>query len=369
LQKSRKSTAHISGIFVCSLFFILIGSFGFSAERSYEAQFFTNQLHNKLDFARLERTGIKRIVYRVFWDDEIKGGLYFTNSRFRTIEPSLEQLIEELRVQRSGLELCAWMIGRKFKWVKNTGILDYKYENGRSERIPKLDIFNPEALQKLIDVFRELASKKIGCILIQDDFTLRFNEGFSSWGKAKFTDSTQVPAREKLMMQRDTPYNKSWKRVKIKQLNKVLQWIVQSCKRVNSGIKIGINIYYETPVFTKKAENWYSHNLRKIMNTGIDYIYLMSYHRQIKQEMKLSESKNRQMFRKIVSKAYDICKEKLIVKIQTRDWETSELVPVEEIKAYLALIPPQVKRICFTPITPEDYDYLQEIIGGAGSKR
>jgi biofilm PGA synthesis lipoprotein PgaB len=210
-----------------------------------------------------------------------------------------------------------------------------------------------------------LASHKIDCILIQDDFILRYNEGFSNWGRAQFAGAAGVPAKEKLMMAAGTPYNLNWKKVKIARLNKVLKLIVRSCKSINSAIKVGMNVYYEAPIRVEDAEAWYSHNLREIAGTGLDYIYLMSYHRQIKDEMKLSETKNRELFKQIVEKAYDICKEKLIVKIQLRDWKTGQRIPAKEVKAYLALVPPQVKRICFTPVTIKDYDYLEEIIGSS----
>jgi hypothetical protein len=63
-----------------------------------------------------------------------------------------------------------------------------------------------------------------------------------------------------------------------------------------------------------------------------------------------------------VEKAYQICKEKLIVKLQIRDWNTSERLPADEVKAYLNLIPPQVHRVCFIPVMLYDLDYLEEII-------
>lgn len=347
------------------LLIAILTSFGFgenSVPRTYEAQFFTVKLPGKLDYKRLEQTGISRIIFRVFWDDEEKGGLYFENSLFRTLEPNLPLLIADMKRSRSGLKLCAWMIARKFKWLNDTTMLDYQFENGERTPVRKLDIFNPLVLQKLIELYKELASHRIDRVLIQDDLTLRYNEGFSNWGKAKFTAETSAPASEKLMMRKKTPYNDNWNRIKISQLNKVISLLVKTCKRVNSGIKVGMNVYYEAPVFTKKAEAWYAHNLEQIMETGLDYIYLMSYQRQIKNELKLSENKNRQMFKKIVDNAYRICKDKLIVKIQLRDWQTSERVPVEEVKAYMALIPPRVKNICFTPVTLEDYDYLKEIL-------
>ncbi|MFC2141102.1 poly-beta-1,6-N-acetyl-D-glucosamine N-deacetylase PgaB [Acidobacteriota bacterium] len=289
------------------------------------------------------------------------GGLYFVNTQFRTLEPALEKIIEEFDFKK--FDLCAWMIGRKFNWLENTTLLDYQYENQARQVIRKLDVFNPDAVKKLITVYKELASHKIQCILIQDDFTLRYNEGFSNWGKAKFTTLTGKPAREELMMQKNTPYNLNWNRVKVNQLNTVLKQIVQNCKSVNSGIKVGINIYYETPLYIKRSEAWYGHNLSEIVETGVDYIYLMSYHRQVKDEMRLSETRSRALFKEIVEKAYQICKEKLIVKLQTRDWNTSEQIPADEVKAYLNLIPPQVHRVCFTPVTPDDLDYLEYILG------
>ena len=288
------------------------------------------------------------------------GGLYFNNTRFRVEEPALEQLISEFDFHQ--LQLCAWMIGRHFNWIQETSLLDYQWENGARQPVRKLDLFNPDAVKKLITVYKELASHKINCILIQDDFTFRYNEGFSNWGKAKFTAATGVPANEERMMQKNTLYNSTWTHVKIKQLCQVLKQIVQNCKMVNSAIKIGMNVYYETPVYPERAEAWYAHNLEAIMETGVDYIYLMSYHRQIKQEMNLSETRNRMLFKDIVAKAYRVCKEKLVVKLQLRDWNTGERIPPEEVRAYFALIPPEVERVCFTPVTPEDFDYLQEIL-------
>jgi hypothetical protein len=308
----------------------------------------------------LKNIGIQKIIYRVFLDDEEKGGLYFNNTRFKTLEPALERLITEFDYKQ--MDLCAWMIGRNYKWADQS-LFDYQYENGYRQVVRKLDLFNPKVVQNLLEVYRELASHKIDCILIQDDFAIRYNEGFSNWGKAHFARAAQVPAREKLMIQKNTPYNLTWNRVKINQLNKLLQLIVRGCKRVNSAVKIGINIYYETPLYEERAEAWYSHNLKDILAAGVDYIYLMSYHRQIKEEMKFDETRNRAFFKELVEKAYQICKEKLIVKIQLRDWTTGERIPVEEVRVYLGLIPSRVQRVCFTPVTLDDLDYLEEILG------
>lgn len=361
----KGNTSLKSGIISCSLFLFFLGSWLYPGApppyRHYEIQSFTLGLHHQVDYHRLNNIGITKIIYPVFKDDETNGGLYFVNTQFRTLEPALEKIIEEFDFNK--FDLGTWMIGRKFNWLENTSILDYQYENKTRLLIRKLDIFNPHAVKKLITVYKELASHKIRFILIQDDFTLRYNEGFSNWGKVKFTSVTGVPAREELMMQTDTPYNLNWNRVKINQINGILKQIVRDCKSVNSGIKVGINIYYETPLYAKRSEAWYGHNLGEILETGIDYIYLMSYHRQIKNEMHLDETRSRTFFKEIVEKADQICKEKLVVKLQTRDWNTGEQIPADEVKAYLDLIPPQVHRVCFTPVAPDALDYLEEILG------
>ncbi len=328
--------------------------------RTYEIQFFSAKLPDQVNFTRLKDLGIDKIIFPVFEDNETDGGLYFVNTRFRTLEPKLEQIIQGFDYK--AFDLCAWMLTRKFGWIDDPLLLDTRYENGTSQVIRKLDLFNPNVLQKLTTVYRELASRKIDAILIQDDMIIRHNEGFSNWGKAHFSNVTGVPAKEYLMMQKNTPYNRSWNRVKIHRLNNVLKTLVQNCKMVNTAVKVGINVYYETPLYVERAEAWYGHNLREILETGVDYIYLMTYHRQIKEEMGLSESRSRMLFKEIVESAYQICKEKLIVKVQLRDWATGERIPVEEARAYFDLIPSQVERVCLVPVTVDDFDFLKELL-------
>lgn len=366
MQNLPKNTARQIGIISCSLLVLLLISItgtGRAADRTYEIQFHDTKLHKKLDYNRLYNIGVQKIIYRVYQDDENHGGLFFDNTQFKTLSPGLQDMLDE--PGRKKLDFCAWMITRTFKWIDDPKLLDYQYKNGELRTVRKLDLFNPAVMQKLIGVFRELASHRIDCILIQDDLTIRHNEGFSQWGKAKFRQTTQVPPREAQMMKKNSPFYLNWQRIKMNQLKSILKTLVQACKRVNSGIKIGINIYYETPVFEKRSEAWYGHNLREILDTGVDYIYLMSYHRQIKSELKHSEDRNRVFFKELVEKAWTICRDKLIVKIQVKDYQTGEQIPAEEVKLYLNLVPRQVKRICFTPLTPDDYDYLEDIIGAA----
>jgi biofilm PGA synthesis lipoprotein PgaB len=328
--------------------------------RKFEIQLHSADINGKLQHQELIDLGIDRILVRVFEDQPESGGLFFYNSVFRVIDPVFDRLTVEF--ERNHLDLFAWMIARKFNWVENSYYFDYMVENGNRKPVRKFDIFNPDAVEKIIEVYRELAAKKIQGILIQDDFFIRYNEGFSNWGKAAFTHYTHLLARENLMLDSGTSYGQSWIQVKIDQINRVLSRIVKACKEVNPAIRIGMNVYYETPYFFQKARLWYAHELSDLVKNDIDYIYLMSYHRQIKKELNLSESGNRELFKKILESACRISGPKLIVKLQIRDWDTAALIPVSELKAYLNLIPPEVRRICLTPVKTGDFGYIKEII-------
>lgn len=337
---------------------------GNAQTHTYQAQFLSVNILGQLNYKKFSGIGIRTLIVRVFQDEGITGGLFFHNSHFRTLDTRLEKISAEMKSQEQeiNLDLCAWMITRKFNWIPYTYLFDYRYENGRRELVRKFDIFNPAAVDKIVAIYKELAAKDIDSILIQDDFFLRYNEGFSDWGKANFSQAVGLPAHEKLMMSADTPYNKKWNRLKREQLIKVLTLIIKGCKQVKPAIKLGMNIYYETPLFIERGENWYAHNLQEIVNTGIDYIYLMSYHRQVKRELRLTESENRLLVGRIIEKAYGICKEKLIVKLQIRDWDTGDYIPLEEVSAYLDMIPQGVGGICFIPVKADDGDYLEKLI-------
>ena len=305
IGKFKKKIILKTSVFMWCLFLF----FSFSA-REYEIQFHTVNLNNKINNQILKKAGITKVFIRVFENKNSNKGLFFKNSVFRVANPILNKLISNPDFK--DLQVWAWMISRKFNWIKQSEYFDFEYQGGRKKRIKKLDVFNPEALKKIISVYRELARKKISGILIQDDLYIGHNEGFSNWGKAQFGIDTGIRPKEKLMVNKKSICYKHWIRTKTNQINKVLKLIVRNCKAVNPEIKIGMNIYYETPLFTKRSGAWYSHNLKDITNTGIDFIYLMSYHRQIKKEMKLTEEKNRALFKKIITNAHKICQDKLV---------------------------------------------------------
>lgn len=387
MPKSRKSIDPGSGIlfFNWIIFSILISWYAAArplspgdsvtntlTNREYELQFMNADLAGRIDHEALAQIGIGKVIVRSFKNDASDGGLYFRNSFFNVLQPYLERLGPEFSSRHSGLHLWAWMIGRKFNWEEETKYFDYEFAagaGGQGDRriVRKYDLFNPDAVDRIVGVYKELAAKNIQGILIQDDLFIRYNEGFSNWGKAKFTLITHLPLSINLAMRSHTAYSQNWNRIKINQVNHVLSRIVGACKAVNPEIRVGMNIYYETPLYVRRAEKWYAHNLKEIVKTGIDHIYLMTYHRQMKEEMKFDEVRNRQVFQLVVNRASEVCGDKLVVKLQIKDWHTGRRIPLTELREYLRLIPPAVKRICFTPLTPADLDYIKQVVDGEKS--
>ncbi len=387
MPKSRKSIDPRSGIlfFNWIIFSILISWYAAGrplnprdsvkntpTNREYELQFMNADLGGRIDHEALAQIGIGKVIVRSFKNDVSQGGLYFQNSFFNVLQPYLDRLGSEFRSRDSGLHLWSWMIGRKFNWEEETKYFDYEYVEGADgyggrRMVRKFDLFNPDAVDRIVGVYKELAAKNIQGILIQDDLFIRYNEGFSNWGKAKFTIITHLPLSTRLAMRPNTAYSQNWNRIKINQVNHVLTRIVGACKAVYPKIRVGMNIYYETPLYVRRAEKWYAHNLGEIVKTGIDHIYLMTYHRQMKEEMKFDEVRNRQVFQLIVKRASEVCGDKLVVKLQIKDWDTGRRIPLTELKEYLQLIPPAVKRICFTPVTPVDLDYIKQIVNSGRS--
>lgn len=346
--------------FVLLLSTALAPAAGPAAGRQYEIQLRRNDYAVVAAPDRLQAAGFSKAILRVFSDDEKNGGLYFASGLFPVMRPALYLWI---RGFASGtVPLWAWMGTRKFAWLNNAGLLDREWSAGALRPIPKLDLFNPEALELIVLLLDRLARQPIAGILIQDDLTLLRGEGFSNWGKAIFSRTSGLAAVERLMLKKGTVQNMAWEDLKVKRVGEALEKIVSACRDANSAIQIGMNVHYEAPLRPAQARSWYAFDTQTVNAVGIDLFYLMAYHRQMKAEMKLGEGDNRIYFRLMLEAALKLWGPKLVVKLQVRDWQNSELIPLEELKAYYALIPAGVERVCFAAADPDDIDLISRVI-------
>ena len=348
------------GIWFYSFCFLLSVSLTAAPERLHELQLRNNDYLSAPEPLLLQAGGFAKVIVRVFSDDEKNGGLYFINPDFKTVRPVLDDWAPKFYGGK--VALWAWMGSRYFCWLKDYRYLDSEWQNGRQRIISKLDLFNPDAEKIIVGLFKQLAAKPIQGILIQDDLVLRRNEGFSNWGRAYFTRAAGFPADARLMLQSGSVHQQAWERLKCERVTQILAKIVQACKAVNPQIKIGMNIHYETSLAPAQARSWYAHDPPALAASSLDYLYLMAYHRQIKKELVLGEAANRLYFAKMVAAALESFGPKLVVKLQIRDWRTSELIPVGELKSYYDLIPAAVERVCFAAVDPGDFGYIAPLL-------
>lgn len=350
------------GTCLCSLllvFSFLGGEAPPSSERRHEIQFRRNDYAEVAAPARLLASGLSKAILRVFSDDEAGGGLYFSSGLFPAVRPALSQWTGEY--SGKPVPLWAWMGVRRFAWLKDPRLLDREWSAGEARPISKLDLFNPQALELIGQLYKRLAGQAIRGILIQDDLAILQNEGLSNWGKASFTRTSGLAADPPCMLARGSSCNRAWENLKAGRVTETLARIVAASREANPAIEIGINVHYEAPLTPLRARSWYAFDVPAISAVGVDLFYLMAYHRQMKAEMKLEEGESRLYFRRTLEAALKLWGPKLAVKLQVRDWRSSELIPLDELKTYYDLIPDGVERVCFAAADPEDLDLISKI--------
>ncbi len=332
--------------------------------RRHEVQFRRNDYAAPAAPALLQAAGLAKAILRVFSDDERKGGLYFPGSPFAMARPALASWVAAY--DGGPVPLWAWMGTRKFAWFGDQRLLDRQWRDGREHMIPKLDLFNPEALELQAALLAALARQPVRGILLQDDLTLLQGEGFSGWGKAAFARASGVAADPRSMLKRGTAQQRAWQELKVARVGEALRRIVAACRRARPGIEIGLNVHYEAPLTPERARAWYAFDAAAAA-AGVDLFYLMAYPRQMQAEMGLAEGENRLHFRRLLEAALRLWGEKLVVKLQARDWRTSEPIPLEELQAYYDLIPAGVERVCFAAADPEDIELISKVIADRSS--
>jgi biofilm PGA synthesis lipoprotein PgaB len=330
------------------------------ATRRHEVQFRRNDYRAVPAPSRLAAVGVGKAILRVFSDDERSGGLYFATGRFPVVRAALEAWAGAYA--GGPPSLWAWMGARKFAWLRERGLLDREWDGSGFRAVPKLDLFHPGAVDLIASLFADLARQEVSGILIQDDLTLLRREGFSAWGRAAFIRASGLNDDPRLMLAPGTEQQRAWEAVKVACVGEALRRIVGACRAARPGIVVGLNVHYEAPLTPERARSWYAFDAHSAAAAGIDLFYLMAYHRQMRAEMRLGEGESRLYFRRMLEAALRLWGDRLVAKLQVRDWKSSEPIPLEELRAYYDLIPAAVGRVCFAAADPEDLELISRII-------
>lgn len=247
-----------------------------------------------------------------------------------------------------GMKVFAWITTRRSDWLINRHPewLEYKYDFtlGRSLPTRSLSIFQGGVREKLKALVGDLAATGVDGILFQDDLIMRFNEGFSNLASRLFLmetgmgvhpDDLFIPSGSPGKAPRFRPLFHEWCRWKSKELMAFQNELAGEARRINPSISIAANVYYESVLKPENGLAWYAQDVRQLLENGIDFLALMSYHRQIKSELSLNDEQLNAILEQVVGRAKELSidESRIIFKIQTTDWENIEVIPDHEWEA------------------------------------
>jgi biofilm PGA synthesis lipoprotein PgaB len=127
------------------------------------------------------------------------------------------------------------------------------------------------------------------------------------------------------------PLFDEWRRWKSRSLGDFLGTLVTEARQVNPRLLVAVNLYYETLLAPDQALSWLAQDAREVLSRGVDYLAVMSYHRQMKRELGLDDETLRGMLVGLTARARQLPVDpgRIIFKVQTVDWGVGT-IPTDE---------------------------------------
>lgn len=307
------------------------------------------ELGRSLD--QMSAAGVNTLIFRVFQNrgDRKHGfvranrsmGVYFNTDHAPLVEDVLSQVCD--MAHERGLMVFAWMTTRQSDWLiqrrPDLGGWKLDTKTGKIGRTGGLDLFSPEVVVYLQNIYADLAQYPIDGILFQDDLVLRHTEGFGPHAEKRYLKrfgkvlhpSRIFTVQDKRLRYRPEFWN--WARWKNQRILEVIDSIVHKVAETRPDIYWALNGYYESVTDPKNALAWYAQDLEKALDHRIDYLSLMAYHRQIMEELRVPYRESLQLLTAMSREAAVIAKNphRVFIKIQTLNWHTEEPLPDSEI--------------------------------------
>ncbi len=305
----------------------------------------------------IKRDGINTILLRVFQnrgdrphpiaDNRRYPGVYFQTDQAPVIADLLKPVVEI--AHRYEIKVFAWMSTRDCDWQihSNSNWRDMRFNprNRSLEYGEFLDLFNHEVVDYLVTLYRDLARYPIDGILFQDDLISRNTEGYSPSAQRlyyqKFSKKLQPDAMY-LLNGSSLSYSPDfwqWVAWKSQYLLSFADALRKACQEVNPALRFSLNIYYDTLYSPRNALAWLSQDLSSLLSSDFDYLFIMSYHRQMKRELSLSLSQTYRLLTDILERLSESTsqRDKVVMKLQMKDWITGEAVPFTELNDVLQI--------------------------------
>ncbi|HUX06671.1 MAG TPA: poly-beta-1,6-N-acetyl-D-glucosamine N-deacetylase PgaB [Acidobacteriota bacterium] len=328
---------------------------------------------------RLKADGFNAVFFRAFQNrgdryhalaasaEEAEAvGLYFVSSLAPTVAdmiPTLSQLCRE-----RGMKLYAWMATRRMDWLEEETWRDIRYNlaDGSLQTAAHYDLFNPDFAAYLLRLFEELAALPIDGIVLQDDFVIKTYEGFTPAGLGSFRLQNGGEASPRAMFaetflgddnrlhvrNHGKPYE-LWCLHKAERLRRLGEALAARCKRMKVNVEVVLNVYYDTVLAPVDSLCWLGQDLESIAASPFDRICLMAYHRQIAAEQAVSVSEAIVLTAELVSQLQQRLGDRLVVKLQSIDWESREEIDPAELALLLNAIGGGVGNWALAPVEPD----------------
>jgi biofilm PGA synthesis lipoprotein PgaB len=320
------------------------------------------------NLVRLRDAGVNTVFIRVFHNHgdrpllrggpSARSGVYFQTDAAPVLEDYLSAIIPVCR--RLGLSVFAWMTTRRCEWLlaerPDLAELTLDLETGKVLPSHSLNIFHPKVRTTLLEVFGDLAAYDIDGILFQDDLVMRTAEGLSPEAVGAYMEDGGGAVSPETLFRMDgsgpllplfspdmyRPAFWDWVSWKNRRLLELAWELMNAARRVRPELRFALNLYYEAVLNPRMALAWYAQDLSAALGYPFDYFSLMSYHRQIGKELSLSGDEALRVLTSMSRRAVSEVgrPERVIMKIQSLDWDTHQLLPGDELDRALSAASP-----------------------------
>lgn len=299
--------------------------------------------HADLDrlFIRLKAQGYSAVILRLFHNegdrylslgnrspDRPPSGVYFPTTHAPVIEDVLTPALAP--ANRHGLQLYGWLGTRRADWLAP----DHPLKDPRTNRI---SLFHQQSLPYLRALYADLARSGVHGILIQDDLIYRTED--------------ELPTG--IIVRNPSGYTREYHEVaqqRARVIAGTLAGIIEEVHHHHNDCRILLNIYYEHGTNPDHALLWLAQDLQLLAQLPVYRFSIMSYHRQIGDELGLSREGSIYQAALIVENiARIVGHHRILPKIQTEDFRTGEAISPAEVHALERLLPPGIP-VAYMPV-------------------
>lgn len=309
-------------------------------------------------FDRLKQAGFNAIIFRVFQNvgdrifplakSETQPGVYFQTSHAPVVADLLTPVLQAAHDR--GLMVFAWMTTRYADYgmphAESYRCIRYNFGTREYEKAKGLTIFADDVAAYLENLYSDLARYPVDGILFQDDLVLRHNEGFSVDALEKFERRYGIPLNPfdlyegvyegdpgRYYVRQYTDRYRLFARFKNDTILDLVRRLQNAARRNNPNVYFAINLMYEAITMPDNALLWLAQDAEAAAKAGIDYFSVMAYHRQMSRELEIGTADAIDLVGNLAAEAAAIVGDpnRVLVKIQTRDWQDSSLIGAGEV--------------------------------------